>query len=255
MLVTSMLRTRDRDNSVTSKQLPVLIPARGGHRGDALLFVDRKPTDCLLLGDDALAIFLNDKNDAHFERRYGKVLRSYEAGIKAAMALIQAIESKDNAKLKDYAAWQAVAEVESEIELANKIGKHLPFVPATVKRLREQTYREEYARLQKHISSSSPLVAIAELLMQLNRWVSKAKLVIYMGRVRQQPLPGLYCPDVSTGLAAMVFSRLPNPAGLGVCRRPSCGKTFLRIRRGQQYCSLRCGNADRKARERARRRA
>jgi hypothetical protein len=246
----------------TKGLFPTLLSANNPEQADALLFLDGEAVYARLLPDDSLRAFENEATRHAFEREYGEIADRMWAGIRAAISLIQAIERPDPRHLKDYAAWQATAEVKAEVDLANQIvrafrpevRKYLSAIPEAVQRDSWRTHREEQAALRKRILTGEPLVAISELLFQINRWVRKARFVMFMDRHLKKPLPGLYCPDPGTALAALVFNRVPTPKGLGVCRNPSCGKSFLRIRPGQQYHSTQCGSADRKARQRSRER-
>jgi len=243
--------------------LPILLSANRLEQADALLFLEGEAVYARLLPDDELRAFENENTRRAFERKYGKVADGQWAGIKAAILLIQAIERPDPRHLKDYAAWQATAEVKTEVDLANRIvrafrpeaRKYLLAISEVVQRDSRRTHREEQAALRERILTGEPLVAISELLLQINRWVRQARFVMFMDRQLKKPLPGLYCPDPGTALAALVFNRIPTPKGLGVCRNPSCEKSFLRWRPGQQYHSIACGNADRKARQRSRERS
>ncbi len=226
-----------------------------------MTFLDGEPAYGRLLPASILEIFEDDHAPQIFEKRYGQLANSQWAGLKAAMALIQAMEKPDPRHLQDYVKFQASAEVDAEEELVKRLSKvfripeaHETFAAmlATVRGLRERTWSEQWAKLKQRTAAGGSRVAAAELMLQLNRWVREARFVMYFDRSQERLLPALYCPDAGTGLAAMIFNRVPTPRGLGVCRRPACQKSFLRMRPGQQYCSLRCGNADRKARERAR---
>jgi hypothetical protein len=239
--------------------LPILISAPQV-KSTAMLFLDGKPAYGLQLPDDALAIFADGGRRQKFERQFGTVSDSHQAGISAALLLVQAIENRDVQQLRNYASWQAVAEVKAEQELAERIvrrfgaagARHLAVIPETLRARQEKTLTEERDKLRNRVAKQSPMVGVAELLLQLNRWTSGARFVVYFDRTRKKALPGLFCPDVGTGLAALTFDRIPSSQGLGVCVR--CGKAFLRTRPAQHYHSLRCGNAGRKARERARKR-
>lgn len=226
-----------------------------------MTFLDGKPVYGRLLPDSILEIFEGDHALQLFQRRYGQLANSQLAGIKAGIALIQAMEKQDPRHLQDYVKFQASAEFHAEEELVNSLSnvfkfpeadEHLTAMLATVRELKKKTWSEDWAKLKNRTAAGSGFGVVSELLVQLNRWVRKARFVMYFDRSQKKPLPAIYCPDAGTGLATMIFNRVPTPRGLGVCRRPACQKSFLRMRPGQQYCSLRCGNADRKAHERAR---
>lgn len=241
--------------------LPILIPAASPKVADGLLFLDGEVAYGRLLPDDILEVFEVENARHEFEKEYGHLANSQWSGIKAAMALMQAMEKPDPRHLKAYIGAQAFAEFFAEEELVKKLSnlfqvpearRHLTAILKTVRELKKKTFSEEWANLKKRTGTGSRQVVVSELLWQLNRWVRRARFVMYFDRKQERPLPALYCPDPGIGLAAMIFNRVPTPRGLGVCQRPACQKSFLRMRPRQKYCSLRCGNADRKARERGR---
>jgi hypothetical protein len=226
-----------------------------------MTFLDGKPAYGRLLRESILEVFEVEHARQVFERRYGPLADSQWAGIKAAIALIQAMEKQDPRHLQDYVKFQASAEFYAEEELVKSLSRVFKFPEAqepltamleTVRGLKKKTWSEEWSKLKDRTAVGGRFAVVSELLRQLNRLVCKARFVMYFDRSQKKPLPAIYCPDAGTGLAAMIFNRVPTPRGLGVCRRPACHKSFPRMRPGQQYCSLRCGNADRKAHERAR---
>lgn len=264
-LVTSTYRSRDCDISVTNTRgiLPILLSADKRKQADALLFLDGEAVSARIVPSARLSAFLSEDAHLNFERKYGEIPKGSFAAIKAAISLIQAFKNPAPQNLKGYIAWQAAAEVKTEEDLASRViqafqpkfRKNLSGIRGAVRGSQEREHREEHAALQKRISSGGNLLSVSELLLQINRLVRRARFVMYMDRKQKKPLPGLYCPDPGTALAAMVFNLVPTPNGLGVCRSPSCGKSFLRVKAGQQYHSIACGNADRKARQRARERS
>ena len=228
-----------------------------------MTFLDGKPAYGRLLPGSILEVFEVEHARQVFEKRYGQLADSQWAGVKASIALIQAMEKQDPRHLQDYVTLQAFAEINAEEELVKRLSnvfkspeaqKNLTAMLETVRGLKKKTWSGEMAKLKDRTAATGGFAVVSELLWQLNRLVRKARFVMYFDRLQKKPLPAIYCPDVETGLAAMIFNRVPMPRGLGVCRRPVCHKSFPRMRPGQQYCSLRCGNADRKAQERARKR-
>jgi hypothetical protein len=240
--------------------LPILIPA-DPKEADGMTFLDGKPAYGRLLRESILEVFEVEHARQVFEKRYGQVADSQWAGVKASIALIQAMEKQDPRHLQDYFTFQALAETQAEEELVKRLSGVFKFPEAhepltamlqTVRGLKKKTWSEKKAKLKDRTATGGGFGVVSELLWQLNRLVRKARFVMFFDRSQEKPLPAIYCPDAGTGLAAMIFNRVPTPRGLGVCRRPACQKSFPRMRPGQQYCSLRCGNADRKAQERAR---
>jgi hypothetical protein len=259
----SILTTRDRDKNVMTSQrglLPILIPVAEPKQADGMTFLDGGPVYGRLLPPEILEVFEVQNARRALQKRYGRIANSQWAGLKAAIALLQATEKRDPRYLRDYITAQASAEVFEEEELIERMSslfvpearKAFASMQATVRELEKRTWSEEAEKLKKRTIATGRLAPHGELLLQLNRWVRGARFVMYLDRKQARLLPGLYCPDPGTGLAALIFNRVPTPKGLAVCRRASCRKSFLRTRSGQQYCSLRCGNADRKARERRR---
>jgi hypothetical protein len=91
---------------------------------------------------------------------------------------------------------------------------------------------------------------LSELGRELNRGVKQARFVLWVER-ESVFAPGLYCDNMTTALATALFSQVASPQSVAICER--CGNHFTRTKRAQRFCSLRCGNADRKARQRERR--
>ena len=90
---------------------------------------------------------------------------------------------------------------------------------------------------------------LAELAAQLNQRMAKARFVMWWVDKEKKFAPGIYCPDLSTALAASLVSHIAAPKAVAICER--CENRFIRTKSVQRFCSLRCGNADRKARQRA----
>ncbi len=227
-----------------------------------MLFLDGEAVFGNRLPEESLREFENEGARRAFETKYGEVSKSQWAGIKAAAALIQAMERPTLHHLKSYSAWQGVSGTFAEEEMiagwlrvfkSPNARKPIEDVLAMLRKDRSRRASEERSKLANRTGKAETMVALTEFLFQINRLIRKARFVIFIDRLQKRPLPGLYCPNTGTGLAAMLFDRIPTPGGLGICQRPACQKSFFRIRAGQQYCSLRCGNADRKARERTRR--
>jgi hypothetical protein len=89
---------------------------------------------------------------------------------------------------------------------------------------------------------------LSELSRELNEKARRARFVLWWVETEKRFAPGLYCDDIATALATALFSRVVSPQAVAICER--CGNQFIRTKRPQRFCSLRCGNADRKARQR-----
>jgi len=94
--------------------------------------------------------------------------------------------------------------------------------------------------------------ARATFAAELSRHLEGVKLVLrYRDR---EMIPALVCPTVS---AAFLLRTLMSAAGANVGIRlcPNCGNVFLQKRPDQNYCSVRCREAHRVARFRARKKS
>jgi hypothetical protein len=88
------------------------------------------------------------------------------------------------------------------------------------------------------------------LIYELCPRLDSVRLVLWekQGRIA----PGLLCPDVRTGfLVHVLMSAVGAQASLRLC--PKCGETFMQKRADQDYCSVKCREAHRVQRFRAKR--
>jgi hypothetical protein len=90
---------------------------------------------------------------------------------------------------------------------------------------------------------------LSELSAQLNRKMKNVRFVLWWVDKEKKFAPGLFCQDLSTAMAVSLVSHIASPRAVAVCER--CGNQFIRTKTIQLFCSLRCGNAERKARQRA----
>ena len=90
---------------------------------------------------------------------------------------------------------------------------------------------------------------LSEIARQLNARLRQVKFVIWWVERERKFAPGFFCENAAIAFAALLVASVASPEGLGVCER--CGARFSRKKRIQRYCSLRCGNAARKSRQRA----
>jgi hypothetical protein len=242
---------------VTNTSIPILIPAREPKSSNGLVLLPEGPVYVRVLQIEELT----EENQLRtFEKQFGAIPDSSRTNLLALLRLAQTTKSGDFKHLRPYSRLQAAARIQRELNLLKSIADTLkgdarkitktklvkPFV-ANRRRYLEQ----EESLILKRFESGHPLSAIAELALEINRSLLKARLVLWWPKSKGVLTLGLYCPEAESGLAALVFASLPNPQGLGICQR--CSRQFLRKKRGQRFCSLRCGNADRKARERERR--
>lgn len=83
---------------------------------------------------------------------------------------------------------------------------------------------------------------------ELNIPLKRARFVFWTPKKSGGLIPGLYCDDAFVALVALLASHVNSPQSFSVCAR--CQKPFYSVKRDQKFCSTRCGNAERKARQR-----
>ena len=190
----------------------------------------------------ALGIFEKKSSIAKLEREYGTVPESARLGLIALVELAQAIHARDIKSLSRYAQLKAVDETKKE-ELNLK-----SLMPEAF------TLENKQARFAK--KKSVVLRRVRTPMVEFGREIDErtrgARFVLWWNEGEERFEPGVYCENMATALAVLIFSRISSPRTLAVCPRQNCGRRFVRIKQNQQYCSLRCGNAARKARQRAR---
>jgi hypothetical protein len=246
MLPTS-IESRDRDTAVTP--IPVLIDAVPRERRDGQVVVhDDYDIAVRALPLDAPDMLLKTTAVQKLEREYNVVPEKKRAELMALLRLTQAIQTRKLVDLAAYVVLQSGADSQrwlaQERELRKTLGRGDKNWPIPGKEKVAKYEDESVNRLIKRARHP-----ISEVSRQLNRWLRRVRFVIWWSERETRLMPGLYCQDMATALAALLFSRVASTKGLAVCER--CGKRFVRTRRGQRFHSGRCGDADRKARQRA----
>jgi CGNR zinc finger len=239
--------TRDRDISVT--YIPALVDAIPREKQDGFVMQSHDYDLAVrVLPFDSLESLTSGKTMAALQREYNVVSEGARLQLIALLTLTQAIRTRDLAHLKTYLNLKVAEEMGGFKRQQEKLRKSLRGWP-DLTMLRE---RDEIRRRRTAIATRirHPLT---ELGRQLNEAVKKVRFVIWWNERKRSFEPGLYCENVATALAVLVFTRITSPRTLAVCQRAGCGKRFIRTKQSQKYCSLRCGNAARKARERAKR--
>lgn len=161
----------------------------------------------------------------------------------ALIGLRRAIETKDELMVKKLA------------EAYRRLGRHMGRVTAvTFEDLfgDEPSIQKDMAgwakeRSQEGLSFGRPQRALAQLLTEAIR---RARLVLWWHDRERRFLPALYCPDLTTALYVRALIGIVGGRTLLVC--PRCGEPFVQPRSDQNYCSIRCREAHRVARFRAR---
>jgi hypothetical protein len=245
MLVTLIMKTRDRDNAVTP--IPVLIPAVPRDKRDGrLIQADDYDIAVQIVRLTNPVALLAENSGVGDATEYPMVGIRHRAGLFALLRLTQAVQTRDLADLKAYVRLQSADEFkrwrDSDAELRVAFGtKEWP-----------RPKRKELEAAQEGIVKS--LVRrirfpILEVSHQLNTRLREAKFVIWWVERDKKFAPGIFCENMATAVAALLATSVASPEGLGACER--CGAWFSRKKRIQRYCSLRCGNAARKVRQRA----
>ena len=196
-----------------------------------------------------------------FESEVGAIPESSRAAVFALLKLAQLTKTRSGRDLRAYIRLQAGTEVGSEINLlervvggfrgeAKKVLQERLLIPFRSKG--KKLLEREESEIRRRMGKGEGLSVAIELSREINRWLLGARVVLWWRRKDKQLTLGLYCEKTETAFASAVLTTIDVPQGLGICVR--CRSHFLRTKRGQKYCKLRCGNADRKARERAKKR-
>jgi hypothetical protein len=228
-------------------EIPILVEAIPREKNDGILIVpDDYDTPVRVLPLDAPEMLGDSARALNLEREYNVVPQRERAGLMALLRLTQAIQTRKYSHLDAYARLQTEVEIQRwldhEKELRAALGQRNWKLPDRAK-IDEEKIRSKM-RLDRRIR-----YPLSEASKELNRRLRHVRFVIWWSKCERKLVPGLYCEDMTTALAAVLFSRIASSKGLTVCVR--CGKRFVRIRKNQTHCSLRCGNAARKARQRA----
>jgi len=245
ILVPSTMINRDRDNSVTA--IPVLVPAVPHVKRDGTIYqtADYDIAVRILTLTDPEALLIENPKTSHDEE-FQRVGRRQQVGLLALLRLTQAVQTRNPADLKAYLRLESADEisrwVDSQSKLRSALGARNWPKPKRkdVEAAQESIVRSVARRIRFPLS---------EIARQLNARLRQAKFVIWWVERERKFAPGIFCEDAATAFAALLVAHVASPEGLGVCER--CGTRFSRKKRIQRYCSLRCGNAARKSRQRA----
>lgn len=234
------MKKRDRDDCVTSA-LPVLVGSYDRRDGFIL------PPDGLQIEAQILPLcvatgIFDQQIRRKFKEVYDEVSDDELTELRALAFLVSAVVSRKPELVKGYD--ERMAPLETKRALA-RLSKEMERWGDTVHAGQE---REERARVLRNLQERVKF-PWHEMNWRMNEWLRKANVVLWLSLKAKGLLPGLYCGDMAAALAALLLSRVASPKAVVLCGR--CGTPFVRGKRVQRFCSLRCGNADRKARERA----
>jgi hypothetical protein len=245
MLVTSTSMKRDRDNTVTGS-FPVLVSAYA-RRDGLILPPEGMQIEAQILPLGAAEGIFDSKKRREYAQVYDKVSPDELAELQALALLSSAVSQRKLERMKTYTERMAPLEAKRAVErLVNDMkqwGGSVSGKQQEIERARALHALRERVKFPWH-----------ELNWQLNEWLGKARVVLWLAlggkrKITERLSPGLYCENMAAALGALLFSRVASPQAVSICGR--CGSPFIRTKRIQRFCSLRCGNADRKARERA----
>ena len=240
-----MNRYRDRDNAVTT--LPILFDAFSYEKRDGrVIRSDGGDFAVRVIPRNAVEAIIDPKRREEINQKFNQAFKTVSedalTDLKALVFLLQAIEGRSHETLKTYVKWKApleAARAEKGIStLLAKLGDTKP--------------RDSDAGKDKYLTNAVRSLLrrtrypLSEFSRELNAHARLARFVIWWDERSKKFVPGLYCKDMATALAIGLFFRQA-----GVCLR--CKNWFIPTsKKPQRFCSLRCGNADRKARERER---
>jgi hypothetical protein len=244
------MRYRDRDIGVTT--LPILVDAVPYEKRDGrVIDLGRNDIAVRILPLDAVAGLFDPKRKEEINREFNQAFKAVSKDVlddlKALVFLIQAIQGRSREMLMNYVKRKAPVEAaRAEQHVANvlaELGERKP---------RPANGSESGRYLRDAVDSllKRRRYPLSELSRQLNTQARRARFVLWWNESKRKFAPGLYCDNMATALATALFSRVVSPMSLAICQR--CGNPFIRSKRVQRFCSLRCGNADRKARQRER---
>ena len=240
-----MYRYRDRDNDVTT--LPILFGAVPHEKRDGrIIRSDGSDIAVRVVPRNAVEGIFNPKRREEINEAFNEAFKTVSEDalidLKALVFLLQAIESRSSETLKTYVKWKAPLEaLRSEKHISKILGELCDGKPA-----RDSTNKDKYLLSAVRSLFRRVRYPLSEFCRQLNAHARLAQFVIWWDESRKKFVPGLYCKNMATALAIGLFFRQA-----GVCVR--CQNWFIPTsKKPQRFCSLRCGNADRKSRQRER---
>jgi hypothetical protein len=226
----------------------VLIPATGDQQADGVAYADDPPPieyvipEHLIVSSDhsvrvvppeALQALLRlSRSFGNHEKRFGRVPKSDQANILALFSLLEEERTLDHGKRSEYLKWTLIKR-RAERE------------DATVKRSREELEKMANFLAQHDAAIVERDGRLRAVTNQLN---GLGTLRIWWDRRTDTLSPGVLVGSFVEALYVLLVLSLASSESVAVCAR--CGKRFSRTKTSQDFCSLRCGNAARKARQR-----
>jgi hypothetical protein len=229
----------------------VLIPAPDNARADGVAYADAAstceyelPPDELHLQDDcpvrvvpaeALQALLKLRQSfATYEKRFGQVSSRDRANILALFSLVEEERTWDQTKRQEYVTWTLIKRRAERKEARAKRS------PEEAKRMAKILADHDSAHLERR----GRLHTITD---QLNGCGS---LRVWWDKRTDTLSPGVFAGSFVEALHVLLLLNLASSESVAVCAW--CNKRFCRTMTTQDFCSLRCGNNARKARQRSR---
>lgn len=226
--------------------------------------------DVRVIPKTCLAMFIDPKQRAHFQREYGPVGEGERKRLLYLIALAQAVREHKGAPEQAAAAFDKairkllgitpeMAARYDELwggpdENSNWLTTPAKSTPAMTDEEGEKGYaleeQRDFWREHEQIFLLSAKFPALELMKMLNHEIRSARLVMWWSIRDKKIMPGVYCRDLATALFALALVYSDKPTGLAACLR--CGTMFSKHKGGHNYCSHSCQTAAAQMRYRAR---
>lgn len=236
-------------------QITVLISVADDARNDGLVFSDAPYAsefegfpdeglhrDCpvRVVPAQALQELLKESRSfaAIYEKRFGQVSKRDKADILALFALVEEERNWDPAKRQEYENWTLEKRRAEREEAGTRRS------PGEDERRARFLANHDMACLEKRgsVHTVGGMHAITD---RLSGW---ATLRVWRDKRTAALALGILAEDFVGALHVLLLLNLARSESLAVCAR--CRARYTRTMTTQNYCSLRCGNAARKARQR-----
>jgi len=230
--------------------LPVLIPTSGDNTSDGVAFADVPSlseygicdprdlqADCRVrvVPLESLQALLNESPTfAKFERSLGAVSDRERAQLLGLFALIEEWRSSDRAKREKYFAWTRAKRSAERKEATNRRGQE------ESNRIAQSLFEHDKAVVER----KGPQRTVADLLNGLGT------VRIWGNKRTGAPCPGVFVHDFQEALLVLLPLNLADSESFARC--PSCKRIFTRTNPTRLFRTAKCGNNDRKQRQRAR---
>ena len=202
---------------------------------------DREVTEDLLVRvvpPEALQRFLEKSPKFRaLEQRFGRISPRHKLILRSLFVLLEQIRSSGGPRKRSryYGYLLQIRTVERREASVKRTGQES-----------ESMARYLFELDRKRFERSSPL---KELVRHLHY---RGSLRLWMDRRTKTLAPGVLSANFNDALLNLLLLNLANPASVAIC--PRCAAQFMRSKSTQIFCSGRCANNDRKARQRLRER-